>query len=321
MIAPACQHQEFKRHGHDRYGNPRFRCKACGKTWIEKGPRPLGQMRLPKNRAVLCLKMLLEGNSIRTAERLTGTNRNTILRLLETVGARAQYFWVKAMRGLPAQNVQADECWGFVAMKEKTRLQKHRNGDCGDAYTFLAIERDTKLILAWHVGRRELEDTEWFSEKLRVATSGRFQLTTDGFKPYCTAIPEAFSGNIDFAQLVKTYGKPRSEPKSEARYSPAEITGIRKREMWGHPDMDQVSTSFVERANLSIRMGVRRMTRLTNGFSKRWENHEAHLAIWFLYYNFCRVHATLKTTPAVAAGLTSQVWSVDRLLDELATLA
>ncbi len=190
--------------------------------------------------------------------------------------------------------------------------------DCGDAYTFLAIERDTKLILAWHVGRREPEDTAWFSEKLRIATTGRFQLSTDGFKPYCTAIPEAFSGNIDFAQLVKIYGRPR-DAKAETRYSPAEISGIRKHEMWGHPDMDQVCTSHVERGNLSIRMGVRRMTRLTNAFSKKWENHEAHLAIWFLYYNFCRVHATLRTTPAVAAGLTDHVWSISELLTVLAT--
>jgi IS1 family transposase len=229
---------------------------------------------------------------------------------------------------LPASHVEADEVWGFVGCKEKTRLKKHLGGDCGDAYTFLAIERDTKLILAWHVGRREPEDTAWFAEKLRVATSGRFQLTTDGFKPYCTAIPGAFSGHIDFARLVKIYGKPRGA-NADTRYSPADITGIKKRAAWGNPDMSQVCTSHVERSNLSIRMGVRRMTRLTNAFSKKWENHEYMLALWFLHYNYCRSHATLPkapkgqkghpTTPAMEAGLTDRVWSLAELLGTLAT--
>lgn len=179
------------------------------------------------------------------------------------------------------------------------------------------MECDSKLILAWHVGKREPEDTAWFSEKLRAATTGRFQLSTDGFKPYCTAIPEAFGGNIDFAQLIKRYGK---QPESgNGRYSPPAIIGIRKREMWGRPNMDAVCTSHVERGNLSIRMGIRRMTRLTNAFSKKWENHEAHLAIWLLFYNFCKVHGTLKSTPAMAAGLTDHVWSISELLIELAT--
>jgi IS1 family transposase len=191
------------------------------------------------------------------------------------------------------------------------------------------MERETKLLLAYHVGRRDPQDTAWFAEKLRKATSGRFQLTTDGFKPYCTAIPEAFSGHIDFAQLVKTYGKPTGEKKPDTRYSPGEITGIKKREMWGHPDMSQVCTSHIERSNLSIRMGIRRMTRLTNAFSKKWENHEAHLALWFLYYDFCRPHTTLSKgpkgqkgtpkTPAMAAGLADHPWSLAELLDRLAT--
>lgn len=285
-------------------------------------------MRIDHEKAVQALGMLLEGVSIRATVRLTGVAKGTILRLLELVGTRAQYYWTMAMRNLPASHVQADECWGFVYAKEKTCVKKHLSPDCGDAWTYIALERDAKLVLAWHVGRRDPRDAQWFSEKLRVATSGRFQLTTDGFKPYCTAIPEAFSGNIDFAQLIKIYGKPRGQ-NAETRYSPAEITGIRKREMWGHPDMGQVSTSFVERKNLSMRMGVRRMTRLTNAFSKKWENHEAHLALWFLYYNFCRPHTTLSKgkddqprmprTPAMVAGLADHVWSLVELLDQLAT--
>ena len=328
MIAIVCQHPHVKRFGHDRKGNQRFRCQLCGKTWIKPRVKPIGDMRIDPDKARQVLEMLLEGVSIRSTVRLTGISKNTILRLLELVGDRAQYYWLTAMRGLPATNVEADEVWGFVYAKEKTCVRKHLRGDCGDAYCFLGIERDTKLVLAYHVGRRDPEDTAWFAGKLRVATSGRFQLTTDGFKPYCTAIPEAFSGNIDFAQLIKTYGRPTGETKPDTRYSPGEITGIKKKEMWGHPDMNQVSTSRVERKNLSIRMGVRRMTRLTNAFSKKWENHEAHLAIWFLYYNFCRPHMTLSkrekgqrgtpTTPAMAAGLTDHVWNLDELLERLA---
>ena len=331
MIAPipsTCQHEQTKRFGHDRKGSQRFRCLLCGKTWLEPRVRPIGDMRIDPEKALQCLEMLLEGVSLRSAERLTGLAHGTVLRLLELAGIRAQYYWLTAMRNLPASDVQADEVFGFVAMKEKTRLRKHCSKDCGDAYCFLAIERDTKLILTWHVGRREPEDTQWFAEKLRTATSGRFQLSTDGFKPYCTAIPEAFSGNIDFAQLIKIYGKPRGAT-ADTRYSPAEITGIRKKNRWGNPDMSKVCTSHIERSNLSLRMGVRRMTRLTNAFSKKWENHEAHLALWFLHYNFCRIHATLSkgqngekgqpTTPAMAAGLTDHVWSLAELLTQLAT--
>jgi transposase-like protein/IS1 family transposase len=328
MIAPACQHTHAKKFGRDRNGNQRFRCILCGQTWLEPRVKPIGDMRIDHAKAVQALEMLLEGVSLRSTERLTGLAHATVLKLLETVGNRAQYYWVMTMRNLPASDVQADEVWGFVYAKEKTCVRKHLGPECGDAYTFLAIERDTKLILAWHVGRREPEDTAWFSEKLRRATSGRFQLTTDGFKPYCTAIPEAFSGNIDFAQLVKIYGKAKGA-SAESRYSPADIKLIRKREMWGHPDMAKVCTSHVERGNLSIRMGVRRMTRLTNAFSKKWENHEAALALWFLYYNFCRPHATLSKgkdggkgspkTPAMAAGLANHVWSLGELLNQLAT--
>jgi IS1 family transposase len=324
----ACAHATRKKFGHDRKGNQRWQCLDCGSTWTERGSRPIGDMRIDQAQAVKVLSMLLEGVSIRSTVRLTGVAKGTILRLLELVGHRAQYYWTVAMRNLPAANVQADETWGFVYAKEKTAVRKHLGPECGDAYTFLAIERDTKLVLAYHVGRREPQDTAWFSEKLRAATSGRFQLTTDGFKPYCTAIPEAFSGNIDFAQLVKIYGKQpaaKRENKTDTRYSPAEITGIKKHEMWGRPDMSQVCTSHVERKNLSIRMGVRRMTRLTNAFSKKWENHEYHLALWFLYYNFCRPHMTLSkaagkkpTSPAMAAGLADHVWGLEELLGRLA---
>jgi transposase-like protein/IS1 family transposase len=316
MIAPACKHERTKKCGHDRKGNQRFRCLLCGQTWIEQQPKPLGEMRIDKAKAVLCLRLLLEGNSIRSVERIVGVNRNTILSLLELVGRRALRFWGERMSNLAVANVQVDEIWGFIGMKEKTRQRLAADADFGDAYCFTAIERDTKLMVAWHLGKRSPRDTEWFADKLYRVTTGRFQLTTDGYIPYVKAMPKAFGEQVDFAQLVKIY---RATRDGAARYSPAEIIDIHTNVICGNPDEEKVCTSHVERANLSIRMGVRRMTRLTNAFSKKWENHEYHLALYFLYYNFCRTHQTLKTTPAVTAGLTDKQWSIERMLNELAT--
>ena len=311
-----CQHENHKKFGKDKHGKQRFRCKDCRKTFFADEYKPLGDMRIDHEKAVMVLRMLLEGNSIRSTERLTGIHRGTIMRLFNMIGHRCRLFCQARMKGLKVKDVQVDETWGFVACKEKTREKKGYGYDCGHAYVFTAVERDTKLLIAWHVGRREPEDTKWFTDKLREATTGRFQLSTDGFKPYCTAVPESFRGQVDFGQIVKIY---RSVSGGQSRYSPGEITGIKKHWMWGLPDPKRICTSHAERHNLTIRMGVRRMTRLTNAFSKLWESHENMLALFFTYYNFCRVHMTLKTTPAVASGLADDAWSVENLLDELAT--
>ncbi len=222
------------------------------------------------------------------------------------------------MTNLPVADVQVDEIWGFIGCKEKTRLRLDYDKDHGDSYCFTAIERDTKLLVAWHLGRRTPRDTRWFADKLYRVTAGRFQLTADGYLPYTGSIPNAFRGQIDFAQLVKIYGN--QSAGAAGRYSPPEIIDTHKHVVCGEPDEALICTSHVERQNLNIRMGVRRMTRLTNAFSKKWANHEYHLALYFLYYNFCRVHMTIKTTPAVAAGLTDQPWSIGRMLDELAAV-
>lgn len=208
--------------------------------------------------------------------------------------------------------MECDEIWGFVGCKEKTRLSNNYSEDFGDSYCFVGLESSTKLVLAWHLGKRPAEDTRQFSEKLSHATSGRFQLTTDGFRPYKTAIPQAFNGRVDFAQLIKEYAIPDGE---ERRYSPPEVVGIATVVCCGQPDPDRICTSYVERSNLTMRMTVRRLTRLTNAFSKKWENHEAALALYFAFYNYCRVHMMLKRTPAMEAGLTDQAWSVGELLE------
>jgi transposase-like protein/IS1 family transposase len=316
MIAPACRHTHVKRHGHDRNGNQRFRCLLCGLTWIKEQSKPLGNMRIAKDKAVLCLRLLLEGNSIRSVERITHTHRDTILDLLETIGRRAMLYWQTKMHNLPATDVECDEIWGFIGCKEKTRQRMQYGDGCGDCYTFTAIERTTKLLLAFHVGKRTPGDTVAFAERLRSSAMGRCQVSTDGYRPYEYAIPDAFQGQVDFAQIIKVYGGQPDGPGT--RYSPAAILDVRMHSVCGYPDPSMVCTSHIERHNLSIRMAVRRMTRLTNAFSKKWQNHEYHLALYFLYYNFCRVHMTIKTTPAVAAGIVKEKWTIENLLDELA---
>jgi IS1 family transposase len=196
------------------------------------------------------------------------------------------------------------------------RLQEKKNvtGDPrrGDAYTFVAIERNTKLILTWHLGRRTAGDTEAFTEKLNEATAGRFQLTTDGFKGYIGAVDYSLGTRVDFAQLVKVYASPRD---GEQRYSPAEVVEAVPVPRIGNPDFSRICTSHIERQNLTMRMHIRRLTRLTNAFSKKWENLKAALAVYFCWYNFCRIHQTLRTTPAMAAGLTGTVWSLRQMIE------
>jgi IS1 family transposase len=316
MIAAICEHEKFKKHGHDQLGNQRYRCLCCGVTWTDQPTKLFGDMRLEKSKAILCLRLLLEGNSIRSIERITLVNRNTMLGMLKILGERAMRYWDIKIKNLVVDNIEVDEIWGFVGCKEKNRIKLGRSRENGDAYCYTALERNTKFIVAWHLGKRSPVDAERFADKLYRVTTGRFQLSTDGYQPYKKVIPNAFNGQIDFAQLIKIYG---NEGQGTAgRYSPPEIIDIHKRIVCGNPQDALICTSHVERHNLSIRMGIRRMTRLTNAFSKKWGNHESQLALYFLYYNFCRVHQTLKTTPAVAARLTDKVWSIERLLDELA---
>ncbi|HEX3152357.1 MAG TPA: IS1 family transposase [Gemmataceae bacterium] len=319
MLCPTCQ-TEARKFGRDRDGNQRYQCQTCRKTFSDRPVRALGDMRLNMDKALTVLHHLVEGVSIRATMRLTGVNRNTIIDLLMLMGERCERLLSGRIKNLPVVDVQADEIWGFVAMKERTRANKAPDQDgIGDAYCFIGIERQTKLVLAYHLGRRSSEDAYHFAGKLAEATTGHFQITTDGFKPYKTAIPSAMSG-ADFAQLVKTYAT-----KDDHRYSPGEVNGTIKTPVNGNPDPDRITTSHVERQNLTVRMGNRRMTRLTNAFSKKWANHEAMLALGFAYYNFCRPHQTLteandkiKTTPAMAAKLEDHVWTLAELVEKSA---
>lgn len=310
MQCPQCQ-TEGRKFGRDRYGNQRYQCLTCRKTFSDRPARPLGEMRLPLDRAVEVLTLMTEGVSVRAICRVTGVAKDTVLALLEVVGRQVADMMERRFAGLPVDDVQVDEIWGFVGMKEKTRKAKRPVADgLGDAYCFVAIERTTKLIMAWHLGKRDQMSTYDFMEKLNAATSGRFQLTTDGWRSYPSAVELFIDRPVDYAQLVKHY----AAPAEQRTYSPPEVVGIDRVSLKGDPDLDKICTSHVERQNLTIRMQVRRMTRLTNAFSKKWDNHRAALAVQFAAYNFCRIHGTLKMTPAMNAGLTDHRWSIEELL-------
>jgi IS1 family transposase/transposase-like protein len=302
-----------KKFGKDRHGLQRYRCLSCNKTVLEPHERPLGEMRLPLEKALSVLQHLVEGCSIRTTERITGVEKRTILSLLALVGHRCEKLLLEQIKGLTVSDVQCDEIWGYVGMKEKTKTRQGNTVDGnGDAWAFIAMERHTKLILAWHLGRRTTEDTQIFTDKLAYATQGNFQVTTDGFSAYRDAIVSSLRvQKVDFAQLVKLFAAPTDK---ETRYSPATCIGARKVAVFGNPDMDKVNTSHIERQNLTVRMSMRRMTRLTNAFSKKWLNLKYAYALQFAFYNFCRIHSSLRVTPAMEAGIASHVWNLSELL-------
>ena len=300
--------------GFTKAGTQRFRCDSCHKSFSPE--KPLGAMRLPMDTAVSVIHQLLEGSSVRSTSRLTGVDLKTILALLVHVGDGCKKMMEAKFVDVCVNDVQADEIWSFIGCKEKTRVAKDFGDIYGDCYTFVAIERTSKLIVAWHMGKRSPHDTQIFADKLDNATSGRFQLTTDGWPSYRTAIPATFGSRVDFMTLVKTYGIDGVE--EQRRYSPPVVTGINFETIMGNPAQDAACTSHIERSNLSLRMSTRRFTRLTNGFSKKWANHQAALALWFAFYNFGRVHMTLKETPAMASGLADHVWTIRELIEESA---
>jgi IS1 family transposase/transposase-like protein len=317
MVISSCTHQQTKKAGKDHLGQQRLQCLLCGKKFIDRSARPLGDMRIDHAKAVMVLRLMLEGCSLRTINRLTSVPRNTIADLLLLIGERCQKFLKHRIREIQTGDVQVDELWAFIGCKEKYRQAMKRNEELGDSYTFLAIDRTSKLILTHQIGKRDSSNTRIFASKLREAIYGDCHITSDGFAPYTQAMPVTlWDKDITFAQLVKIFGS--QTPREESRYSPAPINSIIKKRIYGDPTDSQICTSHVERLNLSVRMGTRRFTRLTNAFSKSVRHHEAAVALWITWYNFGRSHMTLKTTPAVKAGLTDAIWTVERLLNELA---
>lgn len=261
---------------------------------------------LPLDKKTLVLNSLIEGNSIRSTVRMTGVTKKTVMRLLVEAGGQAQEILDREMVNLKCRFVEVDEIWSFVAKKQKRCTeQEKREGLVGDQYVFVALDADTKLVPAFRVGKRNLPMSVSFMRELQTRISNRFQLTTDSFSPYTEAVDRVFGTDVDYAQIHKKYGE---EIMQEKRYSPAQIIGIEIRPMTGSPIRKRISTSYVERQNLTMRMQMRRFTRLTNAFSKKFENLQAALALHFYHYNFMRIHQTLRVTPAMEAKITNRVW-------------
>jgi IS1 family transposase len=262
-------------------------------------------------KGLLALQLLLEGNSIRSVERITELHRDTVLRLLVLAGERCEQLMGRLIVNVPAKDVECDEAWGYVFKKQK-RLVPGDDPNFGDAYCFVAIERHSKLVLNFALGKRDQQTTNAFIEGLRLATSPQpFQVTADGFPTYPFAIENTLGDRVDFAQLIKVY---RATPEGERKYSPAEVVSTEKVPVLGNPDPERICTSIIERQNLTIRMQMRRLTRLTNAFSKKWENLWAAYCLHFAWYNFCRIHRALRVTPAMEAGIADRVWDVRDLL-------
>jgi transposase-like protein/IS1 family transposase len=301
-----------RKFGKNRQGKQRFYCNTCKRAFIEKTETLRDDLRPPLDKALQCLHMLLEGCSIRSVSRITGVHKQTIMDMLVIAGERCEKLMQDRIKGIAVRDVEADEIWGFIGCKNRHKLYKQINDPhVGDAYTFVGIERNTKLILAWHLGERGIADTEAFTEKLHEATSGHFQLTTDGWRPYESAVAYSLGTRVDYAMLIKVYAKDR---EGEQKYSPPEVVETVTKTQFGNPDPSRICTSIVERSNLSIRTSVRRLTRLTNAFSKKWEHLRAMLALYFAYYNFCRIHSSIRCTPAMESGITGHVWELRDLV-------
>lgn len=277
--------------------------------------------KLPLAKRTQILAMLCEGSSMRSISRIADVSINTVAKLLIEAGEACLAIHDEHVRGVNASRVQCDEIWSFCYAKAKNvPTAKAAPDGAGDVWTWTALEADTKLMVSYFVGDRGAESAMILMDDLRARLANRVQLTTDGHKAYLEAVEGAFGADVDYAQLVKLYGSVGGNGP-EKRYSPADCTGIKKVRREGNPDIAHVSTSHVERMNLSIRMQNRRFTRLTNGFSKKLDNHIHALALYFAFYNFCRIHKSLKVTPAMAAGISDRLWSLDDIVEKIDAMA
>ena len=298
-----------QRFGVHRNGLRRFRCLACKRTYTEPHERMLGGY-LPDAKVTLALQLLLEGNTIRSTERITGLDRNTIMSLLVRAGERCSVLMDEKMRNLTCKRLEFDEIWGFVGKKERN-AKEGDTYEVGSVWTFCAIDADTKLVPCFVMGQRDRNTTNAFVQEVAARVTGRVQVSTDGWASYPEAIRRAFGKNVDYGQIIKVYG---TYSFGERRYSTSGVIAAPKNIQEGRPDPARISTSYVERLNASTRLFMRRMTRLTLGFSRKYENFGAAMALHFAYYNFCRIHKTLRVTPAMEAGITDHIWTLKELI-------
>jgi transposase-like protein/IS1 family transposase len=300
---------DCQRFGKHRNGLRRFRCPQCKKTYTEDHTRTLGGY-LPEAKVTLALQLLLEGNSIRSTERITNLDRNTIMSLLVRAGERCAAVMDEKMRNLSCARLEFDEIWGFVGKKERN-VKAGDGYEVGNVWTFCAIDADTKLVPSFVIGQRDRNTTNAFVQDVASRMANKVQVSTDGFAPYPDAIRRAFGKDVDYGRIIKVYG---TYSFGERRYSTSGVLAAPKYVQEGRPDRNRISTSYVERLNASTRLFMRRMTRLTLCFSKKYENFGAAMALHFAYYNFCRIHKTLRTSPAVAAGITDHIWTIAELI-------
>jgi IS1 family transposase len=279
----------------------------------------MGMNKLPHAKRTQILAMLCEGSSMRSISRVADVSINTVSKILVEAGEACLILHDETVRNVKASRIQCDEIWSFCHAKQKNvAAAKAAPEGAGDVWTWTAIDADSKLIVSYYVGDRSGQSAMCLMDDLQARLANRVQLTTDGHKAYLEAVEGAFGGDVDFAQLVKLYGPTITAP---GRYSPAECIGAKKLAVEGNPDIKHVSTSYVERQNLTMRMSMRRFTRLTNAFSKKLDNHIYALALYFVFYNFTRIHKTLRMSPAMAAGVTDRLWSLDDVIAKIDELA
>jgi IS1 family transposase len=271
--------------------------------------------RLSREQRTQIISLLVEGMSLRAITRTTGVSINTVTKLLIDAGRACSAYQDRHLRGLKSQRIQVDEIWAFTYAKAKNvPTAKAAPIEAGDIWTWVAIDADTKLVPSWFVGDRSAVAARHFMLDIKDRIDTRIQLTSDAFRSYAEVVESVFGRKVDYAQLVKTYATPSPEPQAARRYSPTECIAVEKRQLIGVPDLRDISTSFVERQNLTMRMHMRRFTRLTNAFSKKAVNHVHAVSLHFMYYNFCRIHQTLRITPAMAAGVTGRLWEVEDIV-------
>lgn len=316
MIVSACKHDRVQKNGKTTKGATRYRCCLCGKSWTED-TQQLDGMRIGLDKAARIIEMLCEGTSVSATARMMKTSKRVALDCLLMFGERCQKFMDDNIRGVFVGDLQCDEIWQFVLAKRATVKREKMVGGCGDSFCYTAIDRDTKLLVTWHLGRRDEQHTRTFVEKLDRATAGHFHVSTDGWKSYPAAIRKQLGNRVDHGVMTKIYGRPIDLPFQA--YSPARIIGAARTPMHGDAyQQDKICTSHVERMNGTIRCFCKRMARLTYCFSKKWSNHRAALALMFAHYNYCRGHKSLKgMTPAMAHGLTAEKWTVRELLENV----
>jgi IS1 family transposase len=266
---------------------------------------------LPVEKQVSAISALAEGSSIRSVERMTGIHRDTVMRLAVRVGKACARLLDETMRALPCNRIEVDEIWGFIGRKQAT-VKPEDPADFGDVWTYVAIDPETKAVPAFAVGKRDFEITNRFVSDVSVRMAKRIQISSDALNFYVAAVENGFGGEVDYGQVVKTYRA--QDIESQRRYSPSQIQTIRRQPISGNPREEAISTSIVERQNFTMRMHMRRLTRLTNGFSKKLENFKAAVALHYGYYNYVRVHSSIRMTPAMAVGAASKIWTVEDLV-------